>query len=203
MYEDLIKNSDYDDIVWASDFNWDADRNTHFAKVVSAFIQRLGLIDLWSKFPIPNTHVHTDGRSKSTIDHILISPRLLDLVADCGILERADNLSRHCPIWVKLRLGLLPLKPKEGQTYIPRRPCWSKAEESDRQNFSTCLYSSLSSIPVPDSLFCSNPHCKQENHLMERDNWVLDIMNSIVCTSYDTLPLNEGALVWQMEMQFR
>ena len=137
---DLIKNSNYDDIVWASDINWDADRNTHFAKVVSAFIQRLGLIDLWSKFPVPYTHVHTDGKSMSIIDHILISPRLLNLVADCGIVERADNLSRHCPIWVKLRLGLLPLKPKVDQTFLPRRPCWSKADKSDRQNFSTCLF---------------------------------------------------------------
>ena len=44
--EDLINNCTFDDIVWASDLNWDAERNTHFAKVVSNFIQKSGLKDL-------------------------------------------------------------------------------------------------------------------------------------------------------------
>ena len=81
---------------------------------------------LWETHPVPYTHVHTDGRSKSVLDHFILSPRLLPLVVDCGNVERGDNRSRHCPIWVSLKLGSLPLR-KPSKKWIPKRPAWSKA----------------------------------------------------------------------------
>ena len=94
--ESILTNSTYDNVVWGFDLNWDIARNTSFARTMSSFVERTRLVPLWSEHPVPCTHVHTDGKSKSTIDHILLFPRLVPLVAECGIVERGDNLSRPC-----------------------------------------------------------------------------------------------------------
>ena len=73
-------------------------------------MDRLGLVSLWSQHQVKYTYMHTDYKSTSVIDHFMLSPRLLSLVEDCGVVERGDNLSGHSPIWVKLRLGALPIR---------------------------------------------------------------------------------------------
>ena len=138
--ESILSSTNYDDVVWGSDINWDTSRNTYFARSMASFVERLGLVPLWSEHPVPYTHVHTDGKSKSTIDHFLISPRLIPLVSECGIVERGDNLSRHCPIWVKIRLGDLPLRTG-AEAWIPKKPCWSKATEHDVNSYTEDLQS--------------------------------------------------------------
>ena len=74
--EAILANTTYDDVVWGSDLNWDIGRKTHFSRTIASFVERSGLVALWSEHPVSYTHVHTDGKSKSTIDHILLSPRL-------------------------------------------------------------------------------------------------------------------------------
>ena len=64
----------------------------------------------------------------STIDHFIVSPCLLPLVTFCGPIHRGDNLSRHSPIIVRLKLGTLSLK-KKVSSLLPSRPSCSKAEE--------------------------------------------------------------------------
>ena len=97
--------------------------------------------------PVPYTHIHTDGKSKSTIDHFLLSPRLVPLVADYGVVERGDNLSRHNPIWVKLRLGQLPLR-NPARTWAPRKPCLSKASHDDVDNYTASLQDKLLALQL-------------------------------------------------------
>ena len=100
----IISSAEFDDLVWGADFNWDPSRNSQFSRIIKSFKDELGLISLWETHPVPYTHVHTDWKSRSILDHFFLSPRLLALVVDCGIIERGDNLSRHCPIWVSLEL---------------------------------------------------------------------------------------------------
>ena len=71
---------------------------------------RLGLFDVWEKFPIAFTHTHTDFKSVSTIDRILVNERLLSYIVDAGVLHLADNPSRHDPIMMKLDIGNIPVK---------------------------------------------------------------------------------------------
>ena len=75
----IIRCTDFDDIIWGSDLNWEP------------------------------------------ADHFIRTPRLLSLVKRCGVVERGDNRSRHCPIWVELELGALPVKTKS-RKWIPKRP---------------------------------------------------------------------------------
>ena len=108
--ESILTKCNFTDIVWGSDLNWDMKRKTFFASRVKEFVDRLGLIPLWTHHPVDYTHVHTDHKSLSTLDHFLISPRLLPLVDGCGALHRGDNFSRHSPIWLTLNIGALPLR---------------------------------------------------------------------------------------------
>ena len=85
------------EVIWAADMNWDQRRDNHFTRTVSAAMTRLGLTSVWEGREIDYTHMHTDNVSSSTIDHFLVSRRLLDLVEDCGPVHRGDNLSRHSP----------------------------------------------------------------------------------------------------------
>ena len=92
--------------------NWDISRYNHFTRTVTAAVKQLGLVSLWQDGNTDFTHVHTDGVGRSTIDHFLLSPRLLDLVEEFGPVHRGDNLSRHSPIFLKLQLGNLPKSPE-------------------------------------------------------------------------------------------
>ena len=133
-------------------------------------------------------HIHTDNKSKSTIDHMLISPRLIPLVSGCGVVERGDNLSRHCPIWVKLRLGALPVK-QATKIWLPRSTCWSKASVAEVDSYTSGLQSELLDLSLTDS------HCSNTDHHKEGDELVLDILESLVKTSHTTLPQMGGRWV--------
>ena len=193
--ESILSSTDYTDIVWGSDINWDMSRNTKFAQTVSSFLQRLDLVSLWSHHGgISHTfeQVFKNGRvSRSTVDHFLLSPRLLPLVVDCGVVHRGDNLSVHSPIWVKLRVGALPLRQKV-QPSTSKKPSWSKASQDQEENFTVTLQTKLQSIQVPAHLHCLDVHCSDKTHLQEADSMVLDILCAIVETSYTTLPLYGG-----------
>ena len=129
--ENIVTNTEHNDIVWGSDLNWDMARNSQFAQIVSRFIEKLNLVTLWNHHNIDHTYeqlCRNDRVSQSTIDHFILSPRLLPLVVDCGVVHRGDNLSFHSPIWVKLRVGALPLK-NSVNTSPEKKPSWSRASQ--------------------------------------------------------------------------
>ena len=58
-------------------------------------------------FPQPVSFTYERGHSRTHIDHIAVSSRLLGSVASCDIVPQSvDNLSPHLPICVKIRLIL-------------------------------------------------------------------------------------------------
>ena len=84
----------YDDILWQGDLNWDMSRDSNFALCMTSFLSRVGLFSLWDKYQVDYTHMHTDFKSTSVIDHFIMNERLLSLVVDCGPLHLGDNRSR-------------------------------------------------------------------------------------------------------------
>ena len=108
--EDIIGNTQFNDLIWAGDMNWHVERNSHFSNIMKNFVEKMELVSLWSHYDVDYTHIHTDNKSVTTLDHFLISPRLLSSVCAAGAILRGDNLSRHSPIFVKLNLGCLPIK---------------------------------------------------------------------------------------------
>ena len=55
----IIENTDYTDIVWNGDINWDPRRNSGFSREVKSFVDRTGLVPLWDVHPVDYTHIHT------------------------------------------------------------------------------------------------------------------------------------------------
>ena len=136
--ETIMDNAQYDDVVWHGDLNWDMSRNTEFANIMQRFVSKIGVVSLWERHPVDYTHIHTDYKSTSVIDHFLVNERLLSLVVDCGPIHLGDNRSRHSPIMLKLNLGAIPMKQKV-TTKIPRRPAWYKASMEDIKTYTEQL----------------------------------------------------------------
>ena len=151
-------------MIWAGDLNWDMSRLTYFSKTMDSFVEKLGLVSLWSGNPVKYTYMHTDNKSVSVLDLFLLSPRLLQLVDECGVIERGDNLSGHCPILVRLKLGKLPVK-KSHSSSIPRKPARSKANQEEISYYNSNLEERLMGLSLPLlALSCQDPHCSAAEH---------------------------------------
>ena len=148
-------------------------------------------MSLWSHHKIDFTHIHTNNKSVATLDHFLISPRLLPLVKGAGVIHRGDNMSRHSPIWLKLDLGSLPKKLRVSSR-TPIKPSWPKATVEDIKEYSNSLKLKLETLSSPHALLCNDPHCADLIHSQQRDTYMLDILLAIVETSHITLPLTGG-----------
>ena len=54
--EDIMTNVDYNDIVWAGDMN--VERNSYFSTIMKSFVERTGLLSLWSHHKTDFPHAH-------------------------------------------------------------------------------------------------------------------------------------------------
>lgn len=106
--KNIIDNNIFDDIVWIGGFNWDHTRTSSFSNIMEKFMIDNNLLDVWEKFLVSHTHIHTDFKSTSIINRILVNERLLNVITDAGALYIGDNPSRHCPIYVKIDAGIIP-----------------------------------------------------------------------------------------------
>ena len=94
------------------------------------FVEKVGLCNVWEKVPGSHTHIHTDHRSFSTLDHFLLDPELLEVVKQTEALHIRDKLSRHSPIMIKVRLDSFPARPKHLAPPQRRRLALQKATVS-------------------------------------------------------------------------
>ena len=182
----------FDDVLWTGDLNWDMDRQTGFSDTMRRFVDRLGLTSVWERHPVSYTHIHTDLKSTSTLDHFVVNERLLSVIVDSGVLHLGDNLSRHSPIMLKLNLGTLPVCPRTKPASSISRPAWYKASQEDKDLYTQELERRLLAFATPDSLTCSDPCCSETGHSQERDSFVLDLMSTVIETSHDTIPMSKG-----------
>ena len=106
--ESIMDCSEFDHILWAGDFNWDMSRGSGFSIQVRDFMTKIGLVSAWEEFPVTHTHIHTDLKSLSTLDHFMVDPALLPAVVGADALQLGCNLSRHSPIMIKIDIGSLP-----------------------------------------------------------------------------------------------
>ena len=183
----IIRMTEFTDILVNGDLNWDPRRRTGFSDVVKEFIDSVGLVPLWQSHAVDYTHIHTDMKSTSVLDHFLVNERLANLVEECKVLHRGDNMSRHSPILLRLRVGDIPLKKKVSSSIL-RKPAWHKATQEILQDYKDDLHGKLSNIAAPFSLTCADPHCKDPAHSSERDSYVLDILCSVVESSHTVIP---------------
>ena len=89
----IIRVTEYTDILVNGDLNWYPRRRTGFSDVVKEFIDSVGLVPLWQSHAVDYTHIHTDMKSTSVLDHFLVNERLANLVEEFKVLHRGDTLS--------------------------------------------------------------------------------------------------------------
>ena len=77
-----------------------------------------------------------------------------------------------------------PLAPR------PRKPAWYKANTEQKDEYTSLLEQKLASIPLPASLSCDSPCCRLEDHSINHDSHVMDIMCAILETSHQCIPLS-------------
>ena len=189
--ENIIDNSDFDDILLGGDFNYDKRRNSGFVIAMNEFLEKIGLVSVWEKFAIDFTHLHTDLHSSSILDNFFMNEELLEHVVDAGPVHLGDNLSRHSPIMIKLDVGSIPARSKSRSIPKPRRPAWGKATDDDKNDFTSLLEEKLEDLQLPQSLLCADVKCKNKSHSADRDSLLLDIMSSVIECSHSCIPLSK------------
>ena len=124
--ESILTSEIFDDLIWGGDLNWHKGRNTGFAESMERFLNKHDLVTVWDHFTCSHTHIHTDFKSTSLIDHFIVNKRLLQHI-DCAPIHLGDNLSRLSPIILKLNVENLPCKSSTNESQ-PRKPSWQKQE---------------------------------------------------------------------------
>ena len=188
--ENILDNNDFDDCILGGDFNFDNRRISGYANSIRDFLSKLGIISVWDKFQVDYTHVHTDLKSFSVLDHFFVNQRLLDQIVDAGPVHLGDNLSRHSPIMMKLKLDqFVTSRPKQSEEPRTRKPAWYKATLEDKNYYTDSLDTHLRELSLPESLNCTDVECQCSQHSEERDKHVIDILCTLVETSYSCIPL--------------
>ena len=189
--EDILDAGGYDDCLCAGDWNYDQRRKTGFATSMQQFLERVGLISTWEKFPIDFTHLHTDDKATSILDNFYVNERLLQYVESAGPLHLGDNLSRHSPIMLVLRLADIPrIKCEEEGVRQPRRLAWNNASQVQVKEYQAKLQEGLARLEVPDSISCCDVRCTDANHSIAQDRFVLDIMSTVIVSGYSSISLS-------------
>ena len=121
----------------------------------------------------------------------MVNERLLNIIEDAGVLHLGDNLSRNSPILLKLNMGDIPVKQEQKEQLKPRRPDWYKATHEDIAEYTEILDGKLKDLMYPETIFCTDTHCSDQQHQQDRDNHVLSVLTSIVEASHTAIPLTK------------
>ena len=150
----IIEKSKFHDIICGGDFNYDPNRTSRFCSIMNDFLEKHGLVSVWSKFPADFTYQHHNLISFSTIDHFFVTERFLDNCVDASPIHLGDNRSNHSPIMLKVKLPEVA-SPEKPEKVIKRKPDWNNATDDDKDEYHDVLHEKLLDLPVPDSLSCT------------------------------------------------
>ena len=154
-------------------------------------MNKMHLQPMWKKFDVDYTHIYTAGQSKSTLDHFIVSDGLMDAVTVCAPIHRGDNMSRHSPIFLRLKLKEVKLKTVNNDYSQHCLPSWERASHTEVEDYKASLEQNLTELFSSRSrCLCNDPMCEDESHCEESDSMMLDTLLSIVEKSYATLPLS-------------
>lgn len=188
--ESILTNEIFDDLIWGSDLNWQKGRNTGFAERMERFLNKHDLVTVWDHFTCSHTHIHTDFKSTSLIDHFIVNKRLLQHI-DCAPIHLGDNLSRLSPIILKLNVENLPSKSSTNESQS-RKFSWQKARIDHKKMYKTNLDEKLKNISIPRCLDCTDVNCQISKHSEERDSFILDIITAMIESSHLNILMTGG-----------
>lgn len=182
-------------LIILGDFNTDLQRNTYFVNSVKDFLRENELVSTWSKFQIDFTYCQAISRNMqvrhvfSTIDHFFVKDEYLENCVDGSVLHIGENISNHDIIYLKINC---PHQRTSYENPIPTKinvPNWKHATPDQLQSYKNDLYERLSNIFVPDtSLFCRNPHCQDDDHKLNIDEYATQLLTAMDKSVMDNIP---------------
>ena len=73
-----------------------------------------------------------------------------------------------------------------------KKPIWQKANEEQINEYTQTLHKNIKGINCPHCINCVNVNCTNNSHSVERDGFMLDLLCSMIETSYCIIPLSSG-----------
>ena len=183
----IFENTRFDSCLLSGDMNCNFSKNTRFTALVSEFIDSYGLQKIWTNFNNNFMYSSPNNSTFTTIDHFLHN-RELHIYKDAGVFYLGDNFSGHSPIFLELATGQLPQKHEQEKLFRPRQN-WSKVTMQDKSNYCFNLKDKLNDLKVPDSISqCCDLHCQDEQHRVDIDKYINEIISSIESSCQDNIP---------------
>ena len=153
-------SGDVDGIVLGGDFNTDFARAaSHHSSSLISFCRDNDLISCAS---LPCSSIDYTYQSRvapfnvSILDHFFVSESLLQDIFSVEVLHEGDNLSDHCPLFLRLNIGC------HHQQFTaknhPPKLAWHRATEQNIVEYKQLLALLLSEIHLPHAAFqCEDP----------------------------------------------
>ena len=186
--ENIIENGKFHDLIWGGDFNYQSNRNTRYVRIMDEFLNKYGLVSVWTKFDANYTYEHNNQSSWSTIDHFMVTEHCLENCIDAAPIHFGHNRSGHSAIMLKFRVPET-IQKAELKPITELKPSWRKADSEEIDDFTQTLHDKLLDLPPPDSISCTNVLCKDINHSHERDEHVINVLMKTIESTYECLPL--------------
>ena len=95
---DILDNHPNSEVIWAGDLNYNTQRVTTATSRIQEWLDQRELISVNKLIGIDYTYTHTDHVTSSILDHIIVSPNLLDKIVEGGVHHSGTCPSGHDPI---------------------------------------------------------------------------------------------------------
>ena len=192
----IIAKNNFTHLLWAGDINADFLRNTGHTNRVRSFLDEFSLKKSWDKYEMDFTHSFTlnENTHISTVDHMFWNEDLDKFVIDAGVIHLPENTSDHEPIYCIVET-ILSDEEQPCQPQAQEKPSWKRATQEQKQCFSSQLENKLNILQIPSSVLeCQDVHCKLSDHRSEIDNFMINILDCIEASSFETLPINKPSV---------
>ena len=161
---------------------------------IKDFLSEFSLQSSWDKYEVDFTHSQTLNETlhTSVVDHVIWNEAFEKAMEDAGVIHLPENSSDHEPIYCVVASNIEKDSPGPKSASVPEKPSWKRATNEQKEEYFYNLEAKLSMLNTPDSITgCQNVHCKDNDHFVEADEHMIDILNSVEAASYEALPVGK------------
>ena len=177
----VIRNNDFDTLLWAGDLNADFLRNTGHTSTILDCVEEMSLTKSWDIFEVDFTCCHEllGVSHVSTLDHFFWSETLCEHVIDAGVIHLPEDKSDHSPVYCVVEFSNIE-HHSPSQVQQKPKPSWKKSKKDQQDNFQIELESKLSQLISPLSVTsCRDVRCQDQAHRDDLDNFTIELLETV------------------------
>ena len=192
----ILNINSFDHLLFVGDQNCDPSRNTNHVKLINDLLEESQLYDLWTDYEVDFTYSFDNKNGDSThkiLDHIYTLKRSKPIIIDAGVLHLSENMSDHEVTFAKIKVALEEQKHDDNPQLEAPKLNWKAASEDQKLDYNDALFRKLNTMEVPESIVsCRNVNCNDQNHKLEIDEYVHNLMTHISDSGHETIPIKES-----------